>query len=127
VTIKGDDEIEELDFVSGISKRKLPDFLLEEFNGEIIYDGSIVMDKNNFLNYENDVSHWPLQEVITRNSHVIVTLKDGSKAILLPVTSSFAGETDISAIMICGLNSKKALDRDYMEFLRVIKNSMIFR
>lgn len=119
MTIKGDDEIEELAFVNGISKRILPDFLSEEFTNEFIYDGNIIMDKNNSNN--NDISHWHLQEVITRNSHVIVTLKDDSKAILLPVLSSFAGETNTTAIMVCGLNPRKALDRDYMEFLRVIK------
>lgn len=129
MTIKGDDEIEELAFVNGTSKRTLPDFLLEEFTDEIIYDGNIVMDKNNSLNEENsnDISHLPLQEVITRNSHVVVTLKDGSKAILLPVLSSFSGETNTTAIMICGLNSRKALDRDYMEFLRVIKILWYFK
>ncbi|CAB4483024.1 hypothetical protein RhiirA5_503824 [Rhizophagus irregularis] len=117
MTIKGDDEIEELAFVNGISKRILPDFLSEEFTNEFIYDGNIIMDKNNSNN--NDISHWHLQEVITRNSHVIVTLKDNSKAILLPVLSSFAGETNTTAIMVCGLNPRKALDRDYMEFLRL--------
>ncbi|GBB92369.1 hypothetical protein RclHR1_00200002 [Rhizophagus clarus] len=122
VTIKEDDEIEELVFVNGISKRKLPDFLLEEFTNEIIYyDNNIIMDKNDSLNDEiNDISYWPLQEVITRNTHVIVTLKNGFKAVLLPVISSFAGQTDITAIMICGLSSKKALDKDYMEFIRLV-------
>ncbi|RIA99503.1 hypothetical protein C1645_869890 [Glomus cerebriforme] len=121
MTIKGDDEIEELAFVEGHSKRNLPDFLLEDFTGEIIYDKSTISNKNDSSIIEDiETSYWPFQEVVTKNSFVIVTLRDGSKAVLLPVSTSFAGETDITAIMVCGLNSRKALDKDYTEFLRLV-------
>jgi hypothetical protein len=126
---KGDDGVEELSFVNGHSKRILPDFLSEtlktqdydEIDSYESDNNMIIMD-NSYkpINENTKISSWPLQEVITRNSPVVVKLKDDFQAVLLPVTTSFAGETDKTAIIICGLNPRKALDKDYMEFLRLV-------
>lgn len=125
---KGDDGIEELSFINGHSERNLPNFLLktqefDEIDNDTSNGGDVMMTDNQYepINASTEISTWPLQEVISRNSHVIVKLKDDSQAVLLPVTTSFAGETDQTAILICGLNPRKAIDKDYVEFLRVIK------
>ncbi|CAI2172268.1 11427_t:CDS:10 [Funneliformis geosporum] len=120
-TMEGEDGNEEL-FFNGQSKRNLPDYLLETPDiVEIHGDHANVRSKKEIMDSECIITHtWPLQEVATKNSHVIVKLKDGSKAILLPVNTSFSGKTDVTAILICGLNARRKLDNDYSEFLHLV-------
>ncbi|CAG8524335.1 3016_t:CDS:2 [Acaulospora colombiana] len=128
--VKSEDEIEELVFVKGKSTRELPDFLLDTF--ETV---DLQCDKDNSFNkvFNNQdaslksildltaakPSAWPIEQVVSSNSQLIVTLEDNSRAILLPVHTSFAGKTLLTAIVICGLNQNRALDREYLDFLHV--------
>ncbi|RHZ80261.1 hypothetical protein Glove_138g49 [Diversispora epigaea] len=121
-------ELHEMIFVEGKSKRELPDYLLdtnlvvnleEENEGSSdssnrLQQGYEDEDDNNHYNYTS----WPLNKVNEKN-HIIITLKNGSKAILLPISTSFAGKTLFNVIMICGINQHRALDREYMEFLQL--------
>ncbi|CAG8484927.1 10821_t:CDS:10 [Funneliformis caledonium] len=124
-TIRGEDGIEELIF-NGQSSRSLPDYLLETPDFVEIYGDNAKSNKEIMECECNMTQTWPLQEVASKNSHVIVQLKDDSKAILLPVKTSFAGKKNVNAILICGLNVRRKLDNDYMEFLRVIRKFFFF-
>ncbi|CAG8491077.1 21929_t:CDS:2 [Dentiscutata erythropus] len=55
----------------------------------------------------------------TPGKHEIVTLSNGDKAILLPVATS-TGKNVLTSVMICGINPRRALDREYMGFLQLV-------
>ncbi|CAG8509044.1 666_t:CDS:10, partial [Acaulospora colombiana] len=128
--IKGDDGIEELIFIKGKSIRKLPDFLPDTFeliDLQLNEDNSCCKISDNqeasaksALNLSDTTSlTWPIEQVVISSSHLVVTLKDNSQAILLPVHMSLAGKTTLAAVIICGLNKNRALDREYLGFLHV--------
>ncbi|CAG8453807.1 11878_t:CDS:10 [Diversispora eburnea] len=94
IKIGENNELHEMVFVEGKSKRELPDYLLDT-NPVVILEES--EESNDSLN--------SLQQV---------TLKNGSKAILLPISTSFAGKTLLNVIMICGINEHRALDLSHV-------------
>ncbi|CAG8491815.1 2417_t:CDS:10, partial [Acaulospora morrowiae] len=125
--VKDDDGIEEWNFVKGNSTRELPDFLLDTFDTVCLQDKdsehriSSYQGTASDANISSKLSTWPIKQVVALNSHLVVTLKDDkSKAILLPVHVSFAGRITLSAVIICGLNPRRALDREYLEFLQLV-------
>ncbi|CAG8599226.1 11770_t:CDS:2, partial [Acaulospora colombiana] len=99
-TVKNDgNAIEELVFVEGESKRELPDFLLETFNvikitktvetemncnASGVREASPTSDTNYFK-----PSSWPINKVARSKSHLVVTLNNGARAILLPEYMAF--------------------------------------
>ncbi|KAG9302548.1 hypothetical protein G9A89_007252 [Geosiphon pyriformis] len=115
----GKDGVEEVTFVTGLSKRILPDYLLNSPDSE-----EISTDKDNTfspsLSSSSNLTTWPLEEVIKTNKHVVVELANESRAILLPVSTSFAGKGILTAILICGINSHRALDKEYLEFFKLV-------
>ncbi|CAG8514965.1 16989_t:CDS:10 [Dentiscutata heterogama] len=56
----------------------------------------------------HDISFY-LQQVVRTGEHEIITLSNGSKAILLPVATS-TGKNVLTSVMICGINPRRALD-----------------
>ncbi|CAG8480265.1 7235_t:CDS:10 [Ambispora leptoticha] len=95
-----------------------------DINGEISFSlPSHHMDSN--INNDNTIStsqnqSWPIHQVIQTKSHVIVTLADGSQAILLPVSTTIGGKSVLTAVLICGLNKHRKLNDTYMEFLQLV-------
>ncbi|CAG8447486.1 9831_t:CDS:10 [Acaulospora colombiana] len=126
--VKGDDGIEELVFIKGKSTRELPDFLPDTFeiiNLQLNDDDLVTNNQEELLKSTLDSSvtkplAWPVEQVVKSNSKLIVTLKDNTQAILLPVHTSFAGKTTLTATIICGLNQNRALDQEYLEFLHLV-------
>ncbi|CAG8811858.1 3754_t:CDS:2, partial [Racocetra persica] len=89
------DGVDEIVFSKGHSKRTLPEFL------------SDVQDRITIT----------LDDIVHTGNHEIITLTNGNKAILLPVTTS-TGKSVLTSVMICGINPQRALDREYMGFLQ---------
>ncbi|KAG9288146.1 hypothetical protein G9A89_000941 [Geosiphon pyriformis] len=147
-TQSGDDGVEELIFVTGKSSRNLPDQLpkshhvlnvtnaMEAFLKDIQKSKNNEMDQKSQLQSSDSLTQtesltkssfssftpesWPIEQVIRTNQHVLVTLADKSQAILLPVLTSFAGKTVLTAILICGVNVRRALDTEYLEFCQLV-------
>ncbi|CAG8753769.1 17204_t:CDS:2, partial [Acaulospora morrowiae] len=123
-------EISELVFVKGKSTRKLPNFLLDTSEMINIIDGennvnhetsgrqtlsTSIADANDF-----NTSSWPITQVQKSNTHSIVTLKNGTRAILFPVYTSSMGKMLLIAIIIFGLNQRRALDQGHLSFLQLV-------
>ncbi|KAF0511699.1 protein-histidine kinase [Gigaspora margarita] len=62
---------------------------------------------------------WPIHLLIKKGLHVKVILKDDSPAVLLLTKIPLGGDQTLSAVLICGINQKRELDEQYMEFLQV--------
>ncbi|KAF0516113.1 PAS domain S-box protein [Gigaspora margarita] len=65
---------------------------------------------------------WPINLVIKEEKFIQVLLKDNSQAILLPIKLKFCNERNLSAVLICGINSHRKLDDKYMEFYKSVLN-----
>jgi hypothetical protein len=130
---KCEDGVDEITFVPDKSKRVLPDYLLDT---EETVDLTIIPDEiNELINNDSkfrslrgtnekivvstdSLSSWPLQYVSRQNSHIVVTLKNGSSAMLYPISD---GKNVLTAIIIFGISPHRALDKEYIEFLQVYK------
>nr|CAG8454895.1 11465_t:CDS:10 [Entrophospora candida] len=110
----------EFTFIEGHSTRNFPDYLLDtkkivKFDRPSLFNSDIGDGSNdNNKDTTNPQRSWPLNEVLESGTHVLVTLKNDSKAILLPVYTSFDGKNAITAILICGINPRRALDQDHV-------------
>jgi hypothetical protein len=134
--VKCEDGVDEITFVPNKSRRVLPDYLLEtkeivdlmvvpdEVN-ELLNDDSkfetSVRTGEKFVARKDFLSSWPLHYVAATDSHITITLKNGSSAVLYPVRTSSGGKSVLTAIIILGINPHRALDKEYMEFLQVAK------
>ncbi|KAF0366923.1 PAS domain S-box protein [Gigaspora margarita] len=129
-TIAGSDGVDEYVFTKGRSKRILPDYLSDIQDNITI----TIEDNNNNNNNNNNMelsissnvqatsSHdtsFHIQHVVRTGEHAIITLSNGCKAILLPVATS-TGKNVLTSVMICGINPRRALDREYMGFLQLV-------
>ncbi|KAF0552646.1 protein-histidine kinase [Gigaspora margarita] len=99
--------------------RNIPDYLPETHE-------SIELNANTDQNCDSTstnsplkCNYWPIHLVMKEGKHVQVLLEDGSQAILLPTKLSFNKEQGLSAILIFGLNPRRRLDDQYMDFLQV--------
>ncbi|RIB01815.1 hypothetical protein C2G38_948383 [Gigaspora rosea] len=128
-TIEGSDGVDEYVFTKGRSKRVLPDYLsdIQDNITITIEDNNNNNNNNNMeLSISSDVqatsSHdtsFHIQHVVRTGEHAIITLSNGCKAILLPVATS-TGKNVLTSVMICGINPRRALDREYMGFLQLV-------
>ncbi|KAF0475958.1 protein-histidine kinase [Gigaspora margarita] len=112
--------------VYGKIKRHFPDYFPE--TPEII-DLSKVIDENYIKQVTSTDSlpickSWPIHLVLREDKHVNVVLKDGSQAVLLPTKISSSDQKTLSAILICGVNSRRRFDKKYMEFLKLVVSQM---
>ncbi|KAG9294383.1 hypothetical protein G9A89_001888 [Geosiphon pyriformis] len=137
----GGDGIDELVFVTGQSSRTLPDFLPDTPNFlDVMQDSNksktddngnpesstVVKEDNKLIpnlsssSSSSNFTAWPLQEVIRNNKDVVFTLADESRAILFPVSTPFAGKSLLTAVLICGINKHRALDKEYLDFCQLM-------
>lgn len=134
--VKCEDGVDEISFVPNKSRRVLPDYLLEtkeiidlmvvpdEINELINDDSNFELSARtgeNFVARKDFLTSWPIHYVAMTGSHITITLKNGSSAVLYPVTTSSGGKSVLTAVIILGINPHRALDKEYMEFLQVKK------
>ncbi|CAB4429500.1 unnamed protein product [Rhizophagus irregularis] len=133
--VKCEDGVDEISFVPNKSRRVLPDYLLEtkeiidlmvvpdEINELINDDSNFELSTRtgeNFVARKDFLTSWPIHYVAMTGSHITITLKNGSSAVLYPVTTSSGGKSVLTAVIILGINPHRALDKEYMEFLQLI-------
>ncbi|KAF0402743.1 protein-histidine kinase [Gigaspora margarita] len=67
---------------------------------------------------------WPLNLVIKNGNHIKVILKNDSQAVLFLTKISLGGEKVLPVVLICGVNRRRALDDQYLEFLQLVTNQL---
>ncbi|CAG8459259.1 8793_t:CDS:10, partial [Scutellospora calospora] len=113
------------------SKRCMPEKLLETLETIDLtksvnesYDVYIELRRNMTTHLFLKCKSWPIDLVIREDSHAKVVLNDESQAILFPVKIQFHGRQILSAVLICGINPSRPLDKEYMEFLQLVVNQV---
>jgi hypothetical protein len=117
VPIKRADGSEEYVYVDGLSSRCIPDNLLSTPDLIVLPNSEEIID--NVDAYTTTAKPWPIERVIFSGDNVVIKLPDNSTAILCPVTSLSEGKDVLTAVMICGINQHRALDKEFREFIQV--------
>ncbi|RIB13107.1 hypothetical protein C2G38_2198742 [Gigaspora rosea] len=111
--------------------RKFPDYLPETL--EIIdlakdanktYDTYIELKRHDATYSFLKCDSWPISLLLKEGGHIKVLLKDGSQAVLLLTKISLGEGRVLSAILIYGINQRCALDKQYMDFLKLTLSHM---
>ncbi|KAF0423602.1 protein-histidine kinase [Gigaspora margarita] len=111
--------------------KKFPDYLPETL--EMIdlakdvnktYDTYIELKRHDATYSFLKCDSWPISLLLKEGGHIKVLLKDDSQAVLLLTKISLCEGQVLSAILICGINQRCALDEQYMEFLKLTLSHM---
>ncbi|CAG8540921.1 6752_t:CDS:10 [Paraglomus occultum] len=124
VCVKKADGTEEYMYIHGQSSRDIPDDLLKTPDVIVMPDseGDIV----HLDSYSTNAVPWPVERAMCSSGNVIIQLPDESRTLLCPVTSISGGKDVLTAVMICGINKHRALDKDYEEFFQLIVKHVSF-
>ncbi|KAF0423609.1 protein-histidine kinase [Gigaspora margarita] len=110
---------------------KFPDYLPETLeiidlakDANKIYDTYVELKRHDATYSFLKCDSWPISLLLKEGGHIKVLLKDGSQAVLLLTKISLCEGQVLSAILICGINQRCALDEQYMEFLKLTLSHM---
>ncbi|KAF0423607.1 protein-histidine kinase [Gigaspora margarita] len=110
---------------------KFPDYLPETLeiidlakDANKIYDNYIELKRHDATYSFLKCDSWPMSLLLKEGGHIKVLLKDDSQAVLLLTKISLCEGQVLSAILICGINQRCALDEQYMEFLKLTLSHM---
>ncbi|RIB06885.1 hypothetical protein C2G38_478040 [Gigaspora rosea] len=114
----------------GKKERHFPDYFPKTH--EIINLTNVDQSYENYINLRRastsfsfiKCDSWPLNLVIKNGNHIKVILKNDSQAVLFLTKISLGGEKVLPVILICGVNRRRALDEQYLEFLQLVTNQL---